>query len=515
MADEVFRNALPAGHVIEGYRVNSVLGAGGFGITYQATELSIGRLVAIKEFFPSGIAVRDTDSQSVHPDSDRSADDFEYGLGRFADEAKTLVMLEHPSIVPVLRFFEANGSAYMVMAYQDGMSLAELLRRRATLGERETLGIIHPLLDGLESVHAAGFTHRDVKPANIMIRANGQPMLIDFGSARVALGDRTRTIMYSVGYAPPEQYDSLGDQQAWTDIYALSATIYHCLTGAAPPDAMSRASATMRNRSDPMLTFEKAAKHAVSQALAEAVTAGLSVIETDRPRSITAFRELIALDGAVEKDPKPEVEVEPAAPSPELEDTISGEEASSSSNIPPADLDDVDSWNQRFHHRPGGGSLRFPPPLVPGLRRKPHSPDPHEGSDKVPAPSFVFAYVIAGLVVVGFIGIEMYRKSVEESEAAARLAAMKIYPAVGQCLSIRIRRDERDTVWLKITGMVTAIAPNSEQGEIATLEILTLKTESGATFYKSVNGETIKSGVTVPILSKDAKAAGKLIECPS
>ena len=161
------RNALPKGYEIEGYRIDRVLGAGGFGVTYLATELIINRRVAIKEYLPSGIAIRGKDDLSVHPLTSADQDDYNWGLDRFKKEAETLVAFHHPNIVTVFRFFTGNGTAYLVMAYEDGESLAQILERAGTLSEPELREILDPLLKGLDHVHRAGFLHRDIKPGNI------------------------------------------------------------------------------------------------------------------------------------------------------------------------------------------------------------------------------------------------------------------------------------------------------------------------------------------------------------
>src|SRR5687768_17135599 len=154
-------HALPTGHELEGYRIERVLGAGGFGITYKAIEAMIGRAVAIKEYLPSSVAARAVDSLTVHPLVEADSEVFRWGLKRFRNEARTLVSFRHPNIVPVYRYFEANGTAYLVMAYEDGISLGEILKKARTLSEAEILEFLYPLLSGVAEVHKAGFLHRD------------------------------------------------------------------------------------------------------------------------------------------------------------------------------------------------------------------------------------------------------------------------------------------------------------------------------------------------------------------
>jgi serine/threonine protein kinase len=177
-------HALPIGHTFDGYRILRLLGAGGFGITYLAEEVQIGRKVAIKEYLPQGFAARAADSFTVRAVSSSSQGQFAWGLDRFRKEASTLVAFEHPNIVSVYRYFEANGTAYLVMQYVEGKPLDALISGGKTLDESEIGEVILPILDGLEQVHAAHFLHRDIKPANIYIRRDGRPVLLDFGAAR-------------------------------------------------------------------------------------------------------------------------------------------------------------------------------------------------------------------------------------------------------------------------------------------------------------------------------------------
>ncbi|MFM8353347.1 MAG: serine/threonine-protein kinase, partial [Gammaproteobacteria bacterium] len=229
--------SLRPGQRIEQYTIERVLGSGGFGITYLATDSKLGLEVAIKEFLPAEYAIREAGSATVRARTGRDGD-VAFGLRRFLDEGRALARFNHPNIVRVLSFIEANGTAYLVMEFVAGRTLADYLRSSSeALTEAQVLGIAVPILRGLSVVHAGGFLHRDIKPGNIYLRRDGEPLLIDFGAARQALGEHSRSVtgIVSAGYAPPEQYSSDGKKQgAWTDLYGLGATLYRCISGEDP-----------------------------------------------------------------------------------------------------------------------------------------------------------------------------------------------------------------------------------------------------------------------------------------
>ena len=208
--------ALPPGTRLGDYRLDAMIGHGGFGITYRAFDTQLAKVVAIKEYLPIECAIRHADG-AVVPRGARLIEDFAWGRERFLDEARALARFRHPHIVPVLRYFEANGTAYTVMEFEDGKNVAELLRdpgRR--LPADDVRRLVGGLLSGLEAVHAQGFLHRDIKPANIIIRRDSVPVLVDFGAARQAMGGRTRTLtsVLTPQYAPIEQYALDGKQGA-------------------------------------------------------------------------------------------------------------------------------------------------------------------------------------------------------------------------------------------------------------------------------------------------------------
>ena len=242
-------NTLPVDYKLSCYTIKGILGQGGFGITYLAHDNNLDRDVAIKEYMPRDIASRQSDLTIRAVDAE-TTESLKTGLGRFIKEARTLSKFDHPNIVRVHTVFENNNTAYMVMSYEHGRSFVDMLKQGQP-DEDDLMEIIMPLLDGLEVMHKQGFIHRDIKPANIFIRDDGTPVLLDFGSARQAMGEETKTLTKFVtpGYAPFEQYYGKSDMQGpWTDIYSLGATLFRAITGDPPIDS------TFRNRS----TGEKA-----------------------------------------------------------------------------------------------------------------------------------------------------------------------------------------------------------------------------------------------------------------
>lgn len=293
------RIALPAGHSLHWYQIESVLGQGGFGITYLARDTNLNHEVAIKEFLPTDLATRIQDS-SVVPISEDQSEIYGWGLHRFINEAQTLVKFRHPNIVQVVAVFEANNSAYMVMEYVKGRTLEDAFKHKKIEDEDDLKRVIFAVLEGLELIHNAGFIHRDIKPDNIYLREDGTPVLLDFGSARQAIGAQTRTLtaLVSPGYAPLEQYDNStegeGKQGPWTDIYALGATLYRAVVGKAPPDAMQRVNAMVGGK-DPYLSVAELGEGRYSESFLRAIDYALAFHPEERPQSIAEWR--FALEG--------------------------------------------------------------------------------------------------------------------------------------------------------------------------------------------------------------------------
>ena len=233
--------ALPAGTLIDSFEIRRVLGTGGFGITYEAYDRSLQCVVAIKEYFPSGLVSRDSDS-TIHPRSSDQTSAFDYGLERFLSEARILAKFQDNSIVRVSRFLEANNTAYLVMEFEDGKALSDVIVRMGRLNEKQAKAVAVHILRGLQAIHAKNFLHRDIKPSNVVIRKKGPPVLLDFGAARMALEHQigAMTVVLTPGYAPIEQYSADAQQGPYSDLYALGGTLYHCVTGHPPSAATQR-----------------------------------------------------------------------------------------------------------------------------------------------------------------------------------------------------------------------------------------------------------------------------------
>jgi serine/threonine protein kinase len=319
MTNEIYPDALPLQYRLNTYLLERVLGRGGFGITYLARDTSLDKHVAIKEYLPVEVAKRE-DVTTVRPRIDSQRDLYGWGLERFIVEARTLARFDHPSIVRVHTLFEANGTAYMVMRFEEGDNLATLLERRGTIPEEKLLAILLPILDGLELVHNARFIHRDIKPDNIQIRVDGTPVLLDFGSARQAIGKpRTMTVLVAHGYAPFEQYDGNAENQGpWTDIYGLGATCYRAIAGVAPIDAIARVRNRLGSASDALVPATVIGKGRYSERLLAGIDAALQFAEKDRPQTIAEWRKQIAGDRAPATPAEPKAaENVPQAPPPQ------------------------------------------------------------------------------------------------------------------------------------------------------------------------------------------------------
>jgi len=282
---------LPAGTRLEGFEIAGVIGEGGFGIVYLAYDASLERQVAIKEYMPGSLASRAGASMRVTLKSERHRETFEAGLKSFVNEARLLARFDHPALVKVFRFWEANGTAYMAMPYYQGPTLKRAL---AELGAPPPEALLRewlrPLLDALSVMHKEQCFHRDIAPDNILLTDRG-PLLLDFGAARRVIGDMTHalTVVLKPGYAPIEQYGEAASmaQGPWTDLYALASVVHYAIRGHAPLTSVER---IMGDRLEPLAS---AAAGRYGDGFLRAIDAALAVRPADRPQDVPQFRELL------------------------------------------------------------------------------------------------------------------------------------------------------------------------------------------------------------------------------
>lgn len=278
--------ALANGTTVHGYIIEDVLGAGGFGITYRARDENLDTIVALKEYFPQQLAYRKGD-QTVATRSEANSEElYTWGRSKFQYEADSLAKLHHHNIVGVNYLFEENATAYMVLDYIKGGSMKDWLRSldRAPTQD-ELLSVLMPLLNALEQIHSVELLHRDIAPKNIMLPSVDEPILIDFGAVRLFVAQHSQTVanMLTPGYAPGEQYSNKG-QGPWTDIYALSATIYEAATGQLPPAGLDR---LLEDRYVPV---RELARGNYDPRFLELIDWGLRPRMQDRPQSVQEWR---------------------------------------------------------------------------------------------------------------------------------------------------------------------------------------------------------------------------------
>ena len=302
------RDALPVGTVLRDFTLQAVIGHGGFGIVYQAVHNELDLTVAIKEYLPVELAVREGASVRVRSGTNR--EDFEEGLRRFRNEAQSLIDFDsHPSIVSCREFFRMNGTAYLVMAYEDGQSLTQVLAKRERGGrpftELDLLAVMKPLLEGLARVHAAGVLHRDIKPSNILLRRqDGRPVLIDFGAAKQAATFSKSQAPYTEGYAALEQVADTGKLGPWTDVYGAGAVMWRMVAGGnrpwEPPHPVrveSRSHAALGTAEDPMPSASELGKGRFPIRLLEAIDRCLSLRESERFQDAHELQDAICIAG--------------------------------------------------------------------------------------------------------------------------------------------------------------------------------------------------------------------------
>ena len=284
-------NTLPIGFALAEFRIEQVIGEGGFGIVYLALDTQLGRKVAIKEYMPSSLAARKNDL-SVTVTSPRHRETFDLGLRSFVKEAITLARFDHPALLKVFRFWEERGTAYMVMPYLEGQTLKQALRARPDAPPEAWLrALLEPVLDGLEHLHANNILHRDIAPDNIQILPSGVPLLLDFGAARQVIGDATQalTVILKPGFAPIEQYSDSATlrQGAWTDVYALAAVCYDAISGKTPQASVARV------MHDEMPSAASIGAERYSPEFLAFIDACLRVRPQDRPQSIAEARRVM------------------------------------------------------------------------------------------------------------------------------------------------------------------------------------------------------------------------------
>ena len=290
-------NSLAIGTKLGEFEITGLIGEGGFGIVYLALDHSLGRTVALKEYMPSALAAR-SESVTVSVKSERHTETFQAGLRSFVNEARLLAQFDHPSLVKVYRFWEANGTAYMVMPYYKGMTLKQSLKQLPTAPDEKWLKeLLAPLLDALESIHREQCFHRDIAPDNILLLPEGRPLLLDFGAARRVVGDMTQalTVILKPGYAPIEQYADVQHmkQGAWTDIYALGAVVYFAIMGKTPPPAVGRMI------KDDLVPLASAVAGRYSDEFLRGIDRALAVKPADRPQNIAELRDLLHIDSSI------------------------------------------------------------------------------------------------------------------------------------------------------------------------------------------------------------------------
>ncbi|MDE2593614.1 MAG: protein kinase [Burkholderiales bacterium] len=281
-------NPLPIGHRLHEFVIEGLVGEGGFGIVYLARDTQLERTVAIKEYMPASLASRGADFH-VQVRSERYRDTFALGLRSFVNEAKLLALFDHPALIKVYRFWEDNGTAYMVMPYYQGPTLKTWLKEHGTPPDEAWLkGMLSPLLEALEVIHADSCYHRDIAPDNILLLGPNKPLLLDFGAARRVIGDATQalTVILKPGYAPIEQYAEVASmkQGPWTDVYALCAVLYAAITGKAPVPSVGRM------MKDELVPISELAAGQYSPAFLAAIDAGLAVQPDQRIHDVAALR---------------------------------------------------------------------------------------------------------------------------------------------------------------------------------------------------------------------------------
>ncbi|MEW5770417.1 MAG: serine/threonine-protein kinase [Pseudomonadota bacterium] len=291
---------LPQGYHLNDYVIDRRIGGGGFSLVYLAYDMD-GQAVAVKEYLPGGVVKRG-ELGTVLPLNDELEASFRYGMKCFFEEGRALAPLQHPNVVRVLNFFRANDTVYMVMAYEKGKTLQRhITGLKEPMRETFVRSVFVHLLNGLREVHARKILHLDIKPSNIYIRADGSPVLIDFGAARQALSfdPMLTTSMYTPGFAAPEQYKQRERLGPWTDLYSVGASMYACITKAAPPPA------DQRLEKDTLVPVSKSHAGLYSRPLLQLVDDMLLLNYTERPQSVFAVQKRLIAMAETSRTQKP------------------------------------------------------------------------------------------------------------------------------------------------------------------------------------------------------------------
>ncbi len=287
--------ALPIGYMLQDYIITKVLSSGGFSFVYLAQDLDK-NVVAIKEYMPTGLALR-MEGATVLLDSDDDAATFKHGLKCFFEEGLALAKIDHKNIVRVVNFFRENNTVYMVMQYERGKSLQDyILAQNEPVSEKFVRRVFGELLNGLREVHTQKLLHLDIKPANIYIRFDGSPVLLDFGSARQTLTQTQSKLSpsYTPGFAPPEQYFERQKLGPWSDIYSVGASMYSCLARSAPM------AANQRVQKDTLVPAIKLGKGIYSEQLLTTIDHCLKLDYMQRPQSVFSLqKELLKIEDSL------------------------------------------------------------------------------------------------------------------------------------------------------------------------------------------------------------------------
>ena len=388
-------NALPLGTYLDEFELRSVAGEGGFSIVYRAWDHSLKRQVAVKEYFPSGMVGRSGGTQVVVR-SERHTDAFEAGLKSFVEEARLLAQFDHPALIKVYRFWKANGSAYMVMPFCEGITLRDDWRSKAEAPDETALmTLLDPLTEALGVLHAERWYHRDIAPDNVMLLAGTRrPLLLDFGAARQVIGDMTHalTVILKPGYAPIEQWGEVpGMQQGpWTDVYALAAMIHFGIMRRTPPPSVGR---LVNDGYEPLV---RAAAGRYSERFLAALDHALAVRPEHRTPSIEQFRDEIGLNELVRERTMTWMPT-PAGPTTRPPVTVMGAQASASPDVgPPAETGPVQEPG------PSAAAVEFTfSPSLPAEPRQPPLAPPAPSSSRSPALLFAVGLVVTGLLGAG------------------------------------------------------------------------------------------------------------------